>query len=714
MGFCKDAIWIQCPDFESPKFLKTFDISCKITEASLTVCGLGFFDVRINGQKITSDLLVPSWSDYEPRSDRRLLYPLNDSHTHRIYYLEYDVTKFLKPSENRIEVILGNGWYNQRCRNIEGDLWYDTPRLCFDIDVGGSQHIVSDESVLVSDSRIVFNNVYIGEEQDFRIKDNFIKMAERARIPDGIMQKQECPADRVHRIIYPNLVSTDGNKAIYDIGENTSGWAVFTQAGSEGDRTVVRYSEELSDDGAMDYNSAGGDSQIQTDVYVSDGSANVCRPKFTCHGFRYVEIEGNHDDLYIEVVYADVQVISEFECDNKIINSLYDNYIRSQLSNMHYGVPSDCPHRERLGYTGDGQLTCDCAMQMLSSEKFYRKWIQDICDCQDIHTGHIQHTAPFYGGGGGPGGWGSAIVIVPYYYYRNYGDKKLLKDTYPYMLKWCSYMDTRLKDGLISFEEEGGWCLGDWGGVSGEIKLPEAFVNTYFYIKALGFMLEIADVLNTEKEALFQRIKNLKAAMTKHYPVNDGKVLGDVGGAGAFLCDIGMGNREMLEKINEKYDALGEFDTSMFGTDVLIRVLFENGYADTAIKLLSSEKENSFGSQIKKGATTLWEYWNGGASHNHPMFGSCVKYLFGNLMGIQKQDGKILVKPNPSNQLKYVRGKLHGIEFSYKTDSSEIVFEISSESPYSFIYGDFYTEADGKNVYRFNWNQGGQYGKSNS
>lgn len=704
MAFSNEAIWIQCPDFESPKFLKTFDISNEITEAKLTICGLGFFDVRINGQKITQDLLVPSWSDYEPRRDRRLLYPLNDSHTHRIYYLEYDVTKFLNISENRIEITLGNGWYNQRCRNIEGDLWYDTPRLCFDIDIDGFGHIVSDESVMVSESRFVFNNVYIGEQQDFRIKDNFTKTAKRARIPEGIMQKQECPADRVHRIIYPELVAEYEQKAIYDIGENTTGWAVFTQNATAGDRTIVRYSEELSADGKMDYNSAGGDSQIQTDEYVSDGNTNVCRPKFTCHGFRYLEVEGKHDDLYIEVVYADINNISKFECDNKIINALYDNYIRSQLSNMHYGVPSDCPHRERLGYTGDGQLTCDCAMQLLSSKKLYKKWIQDICDCQDIHTGHVQHTAPFYGGGGGPGGWGSAIVIVPYYYYKNYGDKKFLADTYPYMLKWCSYMDTRLKDGLISFEEEGGWCLGDWGGISGEIMLPEAFVNTYFYIKALGFMLEMADVLGTEKDAVVCRIKHLKDAMAKQYPVNDDRVLDDVGGAGAFWCDIGMGNREMLRRINEKYDTLGEFDTSMFGTDVLIRVLFENGYADTAIKLLSSEKENSFGSQINKGATTLWEYWNGGASHNHPMFGACVKYLFANLMGIQKHDGKIIVKPTPSNRLKYVRGELHGVKFSYKIDGGEIIFEIDSESPYSFIYGDFSLESGGRNIYRFSLN----------
>ncbi|MBR5508360.1 MAG: alpha-L-rhamnosidase N-terminal domain-containing protein [Clostridia bacterium] len=240
MAFSNEAVWIQCPDFESPKFLKTFDISSEITEAKLTICGLGFFDVRINGQKITQDLLVPSWSDYEPRRDRRLLYPLNDSHTYRIYYLEYDVTKFLNISENRIEITLGNGWYNQRCRNIEGDLWYDTPRLCFDIDIDGFGHIVSDESVMVSESRFVFNNVYIGEQQDFRIKDNFTKTAKRARIPEGIMQKQECPADRVHRIIYPKLVAEYEQKAIYDIGENTTGWAVFTQNATAVPLTIIR------------------------------------------------------------------------------------------------------------------------------------------------------------------------------------------------------------------------------------------------------------------------------------------------------------------------------------------------------------------------------------------------------------------------------------------------------------------------------------------
>lgn len=456
----ENSKWIGYREFYAPLFKKIFNIS-NIENAKLTICGLGFFEAKINGKRVSEDLLVPVWSDYEPRLNRRILYPINDTFTHRIYYMEYDVTELLTEGENELTILLGNGWYNQRCRTAEGDLWYDDLKLCFDLYVNNDIHIVSDETVLVSESKIVFNNVYLGEKQDFRIKEKFDKTASLINAPQGLLEKQTCPADRVHRTIKPVKIASINGKDIYDCGENITGWVVFLKCKSG--KTTVRYAEEINEDTNLNFTSCGGEGQIQTDEYISDGNKHICRPKFTWHGFRYFEIEGEYEDLMVEVVYSDVDITAHFNCSNEILNKLFQNYIRSQVTNMHCGVPSDCPHRERLGYTGDGQLTCDAAMHMLDCREFYKKWIRDIADCQDINSGHIQHSAPFYGGGGGPGGWGCAIVTVPYFYYKNYFDKELLKEYYPNMKKWCGYMDSRLENGLVVREEQDGWCLGDWG-----------------------------------------------------------------------------------------------------------------------------------------------------------------------------------------------------------------------------------------------------------
>ncbi|MBO5060379.1 MAG: family 78 glycoside hydrolase catalytic domain [Clostridia bacterium] len=690
MAFSNEAKWVECKRFDSPKFMKKFNIEENVHTAVLSICGLGFFDLKINGSYVSDDLLVPAWSDYEPRENRRLLYPISDTFTHRVYYLEYDVSKYLKSGENEITVILGNGWYNQRGRTAEGDLWYGDLKLLFDLEINSSIHIVSDESMLVSESNITFNNIFYGEMQDFRIKDNYIETATETKAPAGKLEVQTCPADTLHMIIYPEKIASVGGRDIYDCGENITGWAVFTQPADAGQKTTIRYSEEIDESCGLDFASCGGEKQIQSDSYISDGNKNTCRPLFTYHGFRYFEVEGEYENLSVEVVYADVKITSDFECDSEIINALYKNYIRSQVTNMHCGVPSDCPHRERLGYTGDGQLTCDAAMHMLACREFYRKWIRDIADCQDIKSGHVQHTAPFYGGGGGPGGWGCAIVMAPYFYYKNYFDKDLLKEYYPNMQKWCNYMESRLEDGLVVREEKDGWCLGEWG-LKEKILLPEPFVNTYFYIKALMYMQEIAEIISVKDESLQKRIDSLKNALLKnYYDEENNSVLDGVQGAEAFFCDIGLGNEKMLQKINERYDELGGFDTGLFGTDILIRVLFQNGFADTAIKLLSSCKKNaSFGYQIQSGATTLWEYWNGEESHNHPMFGSCVKYLFTELMGMKK--GEIFrIEPKISKRLSRAKAKItvDGKEIAeeYEIRGSEVIFKISAELSAVFVW----------------------------
>jgi alpha-L-rhamnosidase len=327
---------------------------------------------------------------------------------------------------------------------------------------------------------------------------------------------------------------------------------------------------------------------------------------------------------------------------------------------MHCGVASDCPHRERLGYTGDGQNTGNAGMLLLDGREFYRKWIGDVMDCQDVNTGHVQHTAPFYGGGGGPCGWGCAVVAMPYLFWRNYGETDILRECWPNMMKWVGYIDSRMENGLVVREEKDGWCLGDWCAPE-EIRIPEPLVNTYYLIKSLEQMIEIAVLVGCIEKIpeLQARIERSMKALRENYYHKPGM---DAQAADVFLADLGIGDAADFEAIRRRYDEAGCFDTGIFGTRVLTHWLFKNGYADTAVKLLAGRDENvSFHRMMKAGATTIWEDWDGKYSHDHPMFGGVTDALFGELLGIRAARpgyAEVNIEPQIPESLDWVRGSI--------------------------------------------------------
>ena len=383
--FSEKAKWITAGKAcESPIFHGSFSVPEGTVKAEISICGLGFFELYLGGRKVSDDLLVPAWSDYEPRENRRLLYPLSDTFSHRIYYMEYDILPYLNAGENKLEVWLGNGWYNQHVRNVEGDLWYDAPKLAYTIKLtskdGTTSEIHSDETLYWTKSPIVFNNVYVGETWDYCQRD----LQEKHPVtvlpaPNSRLMRQTCPPDRVMDTRIPKQIGTVGEAKIYDVGENVTGYVRCTGKGD----IVIRYSENLYEDGSLNTISASH-SHVQKDEYHTD-TERALYPKFSIKGFRYFEIIGEVSEIAVDVVHADVSVTSSFDSDNEMLNWLYKTYLRTQLNNMHHGIVSDCPHRERLGYTGDGQVTCNAAMLLLGSHDLFRKWIGDIMDCQDIN-----------------------------------------------------------------------------------------------------------------------------------------------------------------------------------------------------------------------------------------------------------------------------------------------------------------------------------------
>ena len=674
---------------EAPLFRRSFwlDRTERFQSARLEICGLGYFLFYINGKRISDQELMPAMTDYASVLGCETTYPVwEERSAHRCRYLSFDLLPYLKAGENVLAVRLGNGWYHQTERIAEGKFVFGLPKLWFELtltDADGRQEwIESDRQTLWHPGGLLKNNLFLGEVRDLRKEPegwqdpdadlSGWKPAQPVHAPETLLEEQTCPPDRVIRKLYPILIGEYDGRKIYDCRENIAGRVVLSCLGKKGECITVRHAEELAADGTLDFESAGGSDQLQQDHYICDGRIQTLHPLFCWHGFRYFETEGSCEVLYAEVIHTDVAVTSSFSCSDPVLNWLYEAYIRTQLDNYHGCIPSDCPHRERLGYTGDGQLTAETAMLLLDAKELYRKWYQDILDSQGAETGHIPHTAPFLGGGGGPGGWGCAVYQVPLAWAKIYGDDSLLVQGYDAILRWFDYMDAHSEKGLVVREEEGGWCLGDWCFPASEEKeqLPEAFINTFYYLHGLQEMMQILEKMNNKLPIQFaEREKNVKNAfLDAYFDPETGDFCEGRAAGNAYGLALGLGDERTKKHLVEKYEALERFDTGIFGTSMLLEQLFSIGAGDLAVRLLTNDSEAaSFAHMKRNGATTLWERWDGRESHNHPMFGACVRLLFTQILGIRMMPAAqppvvIPTQPDvttqPTQALKLLNGEL--------------------------------------------------------
>ncbi|MGM9626104.1 MAG: family 78 glycoside hydrolase catalytic domain [Eubacteriales bacterium] len=638
---------IPCP---SPIISRVFHAD-KTEQAVLYVTGLGYFEARLNGKKLGCDLLSPNPTDYEPRDFRVITYPCRDRFTHRIYYKSFDLAGLLRDGENLLEIQLGGGWFVQNERIAEGEMSFGDRVKCIYSLAFSDRTIVSDGSETWQNSEIVYSNLFIGEIIDPNVRTETRRVTVQTH-PDSVLCPEIGVPDREIRTIKPKKCGQ-----IYDIGENVSGYVrIKTKPGYRGTITI-RFSEEQRN-GALDLLSTGADytcatgrPQIMTDTFICDGTERIFEPKFVWHCFRYFDIEGEFADAEAVVVHSDVAVTAGFESDSEGCNFLFDAYIRTELDSMHGSFPSDCPHRERLGYTGDGQITAPTAMLLLDSREFYRKWIRDILDCQDPDTGHIQHTAPFMGGGGGPGGWGSAVIIVPYHFWKNFGETDILREAYPAMEKWIGYLIAHSENSLVVREEEGGWCLGDWSTLD-KCVLPEPLVNSYYLVRTLGMMREIADVIGERfvYDALEAdtRIAIKQTYFTGDYDKSQGRLV--------YGAALGMVSADACA---DYYDSLGYFDTGFLATDILCELLFESGHGDVFGRLIEHDVPGTYLYMKRNGATTIWEWWHGSASHCHPMFGAPARQLFNGILGIRPLSPgfeEYEIKPQLPASMHYAKG----------------------------------------------------------
>lgn len=678
-----NAEWIGTGRKDLPvDILSVADIK-KGENAVITIGCMGTFILFVNGNRVTDEMYLPLNTDFEKRYNIEYgTAPFEEEFEHRLYCWQADISEFLTEGKNEIKLMLAPGFYERYD--------YGTAKICWDIMLtspdGGERHICSDANAVYRENFVTESDMITGETHDFTRTEFPLHSVVVHDAPETKLYIQDCPADRKARELKPVYL---GN-GIWDAGEIFTGYPVIKSTKAQ--TIKIRYGELLNADGTLDEMHI----YSQHTNYITDASERILKPEFTWLCFRYFEIDGDCEVLRCDVIHADVDTDSIFECTQETLNWVRNAYIKTQLANMHCGIPSDCPHTERRGYTGDGQLTCAAAMMQLDAEKFYRKWIADICDCQDRKTGHIQYTAPFVPSGGGPGGWGCAIVVVPYEFYRAYGDKTIFDNTFPAMLHWFEYMESHSENELVTSDLPGVWCLGDWcaptqnqlNKMHGMI-IPKPFVNTYFFIKAMEYFLEICDITGSTqyKEDIKNRIARKKQAITNEYfNPETGDFADNEQGANAFAVDIGLGDERTFENIVKHYTATKKYDTGIFGTDIVTRVLFEKGRADVAYALLTSEEDISYYNQIQNGATTLLEYWNGVRSQCHPMFGAVTRYMFEYILGIRqtkKSAGyrNVIIEPVCLELLPEAKGKITTVSgiFSVEYNGNEIKAEIPAD-----------------------------------
>lgn len=666
-----DAAAMLCFDPQDSAVLTRTVFKAKnVTKAELSITALGYFTPYINGEKLTEEKLIPPKSDYRARDLSHCAYPIFNTMSHRVYYYDFDVTPYLAEGENVLSAHIGAGWYADNKNPAEEVPLWGENMLLFVLtltDTSGAQQIIasSEENTLWLKSYIRSTSLYYGEYHDYTcyqpewnkpgFDDSAWKRPTAKEKISTFFQKATFPGDMETGEITPKVVYRRKGHILYDLGEIAAGWPVVRSIDPRRRnlRVILRYGDVLDEDHELDLHYTGGDWRAQTDCYIFTPPVGEAHVEFTWHASRYIELIGSGEIVKFIKVHTPLRQIGEFESNNEMLNWIFRAYINTQTANIHGSVPSDCPHRERLGYTGDGQLTSGAAMSVFDMREAYRKWMRDIRDGQDIYTGHVQHTAPFFGGGGGPGGWGGAAVIVPWRYYQFYNDKEALSLAYRSMKAYIGYLRTHSENGLVVREEPGGWCLGDWCPPKNKIEIPEPFVNTYYLIKCLTICRKTALLLHEpEDAAYFESCRDaaVSAFNSAFYDDASGSYILGIQGADAFALDLGLGDERTKANFIGKYKALGAFDTGIFGTDLVIRMLFRSGEGETAFRLLTNETENSFRNMQRGGTNTLWENWDGCDSLCHPMFGAIVEYFFSEILGIQRFEDRpgysdILISP---------------------------------------------------------------------
>jgi alpha-L-rhamnosidase len=693
---------------------KEFNLQRTVKRATVYVCGLGLFELHLNGQKISEDVLVPALSQYNKRE----------------FYKTYDVTGQLQAGANAVGVILGNGrFWGPRPQKPSGAISFGYPRLMFQMEVeytdGASTRIVSDESwKLTAAGPLGANNEYDGEEYDATrempgwdragFADTGWQSAAPVAAPQGLLAAQMSEPMRVVQNIRPVAITQPfPGIYIFDMGQNFVGWCRLHVQGERGQRITLRFAERLTPQGFLSVDNLRA-AKVTDDYILAGGPPETWEPRFTYHGFRYVQVEGLKNAPQLEtlegrVVCDNVEDAGPWQSSSDVLNKIQQNLYWGIRGNYR-SIPTDCPQRdERQGWLGDRSQVQLGETYEFDVAAFYDKWLVDIVDTQQP-SGKLASVAPSYWERYPDDiTWPSTLLYAAANLRRQYGDTRMIESLYPAMKKWMEYGATSLdNDGLTPWAFYGDWCMPSETATVIHSTEPgrqtdKTLLGTAYFASLCGTMSQFATMLgkpdDATKYAGLQR-KTTEALNKKFY--NAGTGLYSNGSQTSSVLPLGMdlAPQDQRQRIAQALvDRIardgGHLQTGVLGTAYLMRALTDTGHGDVAYKIATERTYPSWGYMIDQGATTFWELWNGNTadpamnSGNHVMaMGDLAIWMYEDLAGIRPDDAEpgfkhIIIHPMPVGDLTSVmathRSPYGTIKSQWKREGTQ--FSIHLELP---------------------------------
>ncbi len=684
--------WIENPTFNKSvaEFVKNFTVDKKPNKARLYIVGLGYYSSKINGKKTDEYFFKPLLTDFDyrlnidnPDYDEDNFY--NDKKS--VCYDAFDITDLIITGENQLSVLLGTGWYCNDDKLITDPCdRFGTPKLFFEIHLyfGNSVKIYkSDDSVLVRNTDRS-SQLFAGDKGDFTAKKNEFIPARLCAPPAGKLVCPKCEHDKVIEELAPLSVSKTDGVIEYDFGKNHSGSISLKVKGERGKKITIQYYEVKDENGLNPHTSewiaydVTGEKPVPIDVlyqkdeYILSGGVDEIEPLFHFNCYRYVTVrcEGAFEIISIKSLFicTDVQRDGYFSCSNDFINDFYNAFVLTQRDNMHSGIPSDCPHREKLPYTGDGSLATEPTMYTFNAEQFYRKWLKDVLDAQG-NNGWVPYTAPNIGGAGGYW-WSNVITDLPLKIYAFTGDKTVIEKALNPALKYLEFCNAMHGGAFIIRRSFIRWYIGEWLNPE-TTKIDVDFMNTLAYFKGVSNVIKMCEILGDNQNKLkLEIIKDniAKAINTEFYDPDKKTYCGGMQCADLLPVIYGIcGDDEKIiwDNLVDKYRKTERFDTGIILTPVLLETLTERGEEELCYKLFTAKGKPSFNYMLD-GETTLSEHWNktwpsavtekdgqeidggGDVSHCHPMFGSVVAWMYKHIAGLNLSElykNKVIIRP---------------------------------------------------------------------
>ncbi|HPJ21433.1 MAG TPA: family 78 glycoside hydrolase catalytic domain [Clostridia bacterium] len=660
------ADFIRKPDnaMEAPYFRRKFELEAKPSRAMLYICGLGYCRAFVNGEKCGDDELSTAFTRYDST----------------VLYMTYDVTESMDKGENVLAAVLGNGWYNCFAEdpwNTRQATWRSSPKFIAELHLempDGKMYVVaSDKTWKSSKGPITYNGIRNGEFYDARLEmpgwndndfnDENWEGVYITRPPGGLLKSFEMQPIRKTMEFKPvRKWQTPSGTWVFDTGQNASGIARIKVDGKAGTEVIVRYTDILEEDGvSINQRAIGGfikSGEFQTDKYIKKSNGTeTWSPEFVYHGFQYVELEGldyepGLDAVTAVVMNTDFRKRGSFECSDELLNTVQRLCWWSTISNYH-SIPTDCPHREKNGWTGDASISSEQTLLNFDPMAAYYKWMDDFRDAQKPN-GCVPCVVPStgwgYGWGNGPD-WSSALTLIPWYTYLYTGDRNILARNYDIIKKHCDFMLT-MADGFIVNYGIGDWCPPFEGKAisvnMSSFKAPTELTDTAYFYNTADIISRIAEILGhpDDKEKYALLAANIKKAFrTKFFDKKGMKVAGDCQTSTACMIFQGLAEEDekepLLELLISQIEELDwHLDFGILGNKYVMHTLGDTGNGSIGFRMLAQRTFPSPKRWIDLGATTLWECWNGGGSHNHHMFSDLSAFMYKYVGGISPDENK--------------------------------------------------------------------------